>query len=524
MPKLKKNIKFILKTIFFNLILKYDKKNIFSKIFFKKNIFQRGLAKYLLKYQDLQYDIFLSNCLNVPGKEFEILNKEPSKNFVNKLNSVAGYVPFEQGKTSVSLYNFFSKNYSIRKQLLGVMYYLKDGLLLYSEWFLLPTDCAKVLDLTNKNIDADTIAVEYFHSRIPKNHANHSGHLRFHGIYDNYSATVHSMPIENYYAKHIKVISNRKYFPKNTQDHNLIYNIGVSNFFNGKKLFNVKDKDLYGNYSKKIKTYLGYNLIYSKYNNYDDAKTEIRSVFHDSTFTNLDHKPAFNFQLIDIPKIEGINAIIYFTETFLIETSIKLKLYFFGYDQKIFYIKEVEVNYNSQISIKDMVDIDLSSLKFVIVEICEEGKTNQYINVYYTINNKICDNVHTHCLEDLRCLPDKNLKVKLGSQALKWMHFPEQENYSSFISIINSEYELDFKLRVIFSDQDEFIIQKNEIENILSIGKIDIDFRKLLIKKKLPLNKEGIVQLECRNSNPNANLFSYHALNKTLCVDHFTGG
>jgi hypothetical protein len=519
MPKHINLIKLGIKNFFFNFILKYDRKNILSKIFLKKNFFQRGLAKYSLKSQDLQNDIFLSNCLNLPGKEFVTLNKEPSKNFVNKLNSVAGYIPFEQGKTQVSLYNFFSKNYSIRKQLLGGIYFLKNGLIVNIEWFLLPADCIKLLDLSNKKIDADTIIVEYFHDRISKNHAHHSGHLRFHGIYDNYAAIVHSMPIDNYYFKYQKNISTRRFFPKNTKNHNISYDIGISNFFNGKKIFNINKDDLYGDYSKKIEPYLSFNIIYSKLGN---DHTEIRSVFHDSALTNLDHKPTFNFQLIDIPSIKGINAILYFTETFLTNSSVSIRLYFFNYDEKITYTTEAKVDKNSEISLQDFVDLIL--IKFVIVEILDENITNQYINIYYSLNNKICDNVHAHCLEDERCLPDKRFKINLGSQALKWMHFPEQELYNSYMSIINTQFELDFKLRIIFNDYDEFIILKNEIPGIKNIGKIDIDFKKLLIKKNLPINKKGIVQLECRNANPNANLFSFNELKSTLCVDHFTGG
>ena len=514
-----KFIKSTIKKIILELILRFDAMNTISKYNLKKNSFQRGLIKYLLKSRDSENDIFLTKSLNVPGEKFTTLAVAPTKKFINQLNSVAGYVPFEQGKTQVSLYNFFSKNYSIRKQLLGGIYFLKNGLIVNIEWFLLPADCIKLLDLSNKKIDADTIIVEYFHDRISKNHAHHSGHLRFHGIYDNYAAIVHSMPIDNYYFKYQKNVSTRRFFPKNTRNHNINYDISISNFFNGKKVFNINKDDLYGDYSNKIEPYLSFNIIYSKLGN---NHSEIRSVFHDSALTNLDHKPTFNFQLIDIPLIKGIDAILYFTETFLINSSVSIKLYFFNYDEKIIYTKEAKVDKNSEISLQDFLDLAL--IKFVIVEILDENITNQYINIYYSLNNKICDNVHAHCLEDERCLPDKRLKINLGSQALKWMHFPEQELYNSYISIINTQFELDLKLRIIFNDYDEFIILKNEIPGLKNIGKIDIDFKKLLKKNNLPINKKGIVQLECRNANPNANLFSFNELNSTLCVDHFTGG
>jgi hypothetical protein len=519
MLKLKKLIYPIIKKILFILILS-DLRNIFFKFTLKKK-FQRGLIKHLLKSKDSKNDIFLSKSLNVPGEKFTILPVAPTKKFINQLNSVAGYIPFEQGKTFVSLYNFFSKNYSIRKQLLGGIYLVKDGLIVDIVWFLLPVDCIELLDLSNKKLDADTIVVEFFHYRIPKNHAQNSGHLRFHGIYDNYAAIVHSMPVDNYIFKPKKQNLTRRFFPKNTKNHNINYDIGISNIFTGKRIYNINKDDLYGDYSKKLEPYLSFNIIYSKLNN---NFREIRSVFHDSAFTNLDHQPIYNFQLIDIPPIKGINAILYFTETFLTNSLVSIKLYFFNHDEKIIYTKKATVDKNSEISFQDLINLDLISIKFVIVEILDENITNQYINIYYSLNNKICDNVHAHCLEDQRCLPDKKLKTNLGSQALKWMHFPEQTLYNSYISIINTQFELDFKLRIIFNNYDEFIILKNEISELKNIGKINIDLKKLLIKKNLPINKKGIVQLECRNANPNVNLFSYNELNRTLCVDHFTGG
>ena len=60
--------------------------------------------------------------LNISGNEFKFAEYLDDSINLKEMNSVAGYVPFQKNCTKVLLYNFFSKNYSIRKQLLGTIY------------------------------------------------------------------------------------------------------------------------------------------------------------------------------------------------------------------------------------------------------------------------------------------------------------------------------------------------------------------------------------------------------------------
>lgn len=505
-----------------NLICDFDKKNIISKFFFKKNYFQRGLLKFYLQKSKINENIIKS--LNIPGEKFTFLKESPSIEIIKELNSVAGYVPFEIDKTNLNIYNFFSKNYSIRKQLLGCIFFLKEGLLVSEKWFLLPVDCIKNIDLKNYKIDADTIIVELFHKRLPTNHGGHSGHLRFHAIYNNHSATVHSLPVEKYNYKISFHRSVRRYFPKSLKNQNMSYKIGLSNLLIGKKIYDVEENNLYGNYANKLRAPEGFNLVYSEN---DQENMQVRSIFHDASLTNNDHKPIFNHQLIDIPKIDGINVLLYFTETFF-EYDRDIIIFFYDHNGKIIEKKDLIISNNSEINLKDCTKLNLNFIKFIVIEILDKNslkkKTHQYINVYYTINNKICDNVHAHCLEDSRCSPNKKILLKEGNQALKWMPFPRQDTFVSIISLINTNFELNLKLRLLFPNFQEYIFLKDDIKDFTSFGKIEINLKELLEIKKLPLNQHGIIQLECRNANPNANLFTFNKNEQTLSVDHFTGG
>ena len=71
-----------------------------------------------------------------------------------------------------------------------------------------------------------------------------------------------------------------------------------------------------------------------------------------------------------------------------------------------------------------------------------EKNTYGYLNINYLINNKLCDQVHSHY--------DFGNHNK-GPQALKFMYFPEQENFYSYVCITGMNYSVDIKLRLILS-------------------------------------------------------------------------
>ena len=495
-------------------------------------LFQRKFIKISTSNKndgDNKFEKTSIKALNNSGEKFKFINGIDETINLKEMNSVAGYVPYQKNCTQILLYNFFSKNYSIRKQLLGTFYLLKDSKKVYQKWFLLPVDCVKFLDLKDLedlNGDADNIVVELFHQKLPNNHGFHDGHLRFHGIYDNLS-TAHSSPIKNIYFKKNNVVSTRRYFPKWIKKNEKEYYIKINNIFESSKIYNVNKNKMHGDYSQKSYSPLGYNLILEK-NKINKENFSVNSIFHDAQFNNFNHQPEFEIQIIYIPPVKNIDATLYFTDV-IIEDNIKSKFNFFYKEldkqKKTF---EVEIKKNDEINLLDLHEESLDQVDFIIVELASsKNKTNlkNYINIHYSIDKKLVDNVHSVCLEDDRCLGYKK-NINNGPQGLKWMHFPSQEQYNSYLVLANSDKNLDFKIRVLFEDFEEKVIMysKKYRSETRKIGVISINLKNLFTENLININKRGIIQLECKNHNIAGNLFTYGKLNNSLSVDHLTGG
>ena len=492
--------------------------NIISNILLKSfSRFQRKFIKYI-NFDNNQNDKKLFNIkdLEKSGDKFVFGDGFDSSIDLKKFNSVAGYVPFRKNITKVMLYNFFSKNYSIRKQILGTIYYLKDNLKIHQEWFLLPTDCVKFIDASLKEHEADIVVVELFHNRLPKNHGGHDGHLRFHGIYSD-SSTTHSMPINNYYIKKNSIRSLRKYVPQHLKIKKSYFNLVQANLFE-KKIFDLKETGLFGDITQKIVGPLGFNLLESK----DSTNKKILSVFHDSEDTNYKYEQRYDYQIIDLPNIKNINAILYFTEA--LESENEVIFYFINRSRNIQKKISTKVDNYSEINIQELYNDNLNDITFIIANILNK-KSKRFINVFYTMGDMLCDNVHAQCLEDFSFFNLKSDTITKSFQGLKWMHFPNQNNFQSYLTIINTDkLKMNFKLRVIFDDFNEHSIMYTQNYDTNQRGIIEINLNKLFLKEGLSLDKRGIIQLECRNYNPSANLFSYDLKEQTISVDHLTGG
>ena len=59
-------------------------------------------------------------------KKRNLIKSFPRYNIINSENSVLGWVPYFKNKTKISVFNFFSINYAIRKKLNGNIFLIKD--------------------------------------------------------------------------------------------------------------------------------------------------------------------------------------------------------------------------------------------------------------------------------------------------------------------------------------------------------------------------------------------------------------
>ncbi len=370
-------------------------------------------------------------------------------------------------------------------------------------------------------LEADFLVVEFFHPRIPHNHGGHDGHLRFHGKYSNNSATVHSMPILNFYLKKNIIRSTRRYFPKIRISNGTKYFVNLFNNLESKNSLEVKKNDLFKDYSNKTLNSFGYSLFEKRE---QSSKSAIISAFHDAEHSKETIQANYNIQLIEIPNLKNIDATIYFTEAIL-DNKEKIVINFFDKNQnkKQF---DLEVTKNDEVNLKSLYNSSLDDVEYVIVEFLNLSKKQifKYINIFYYIDGGLCDNAHAHELLDARCLNNKLNNIKEGYSGIKWMHFPDQLNFESILTIYNFSKGLNFKLRINLENFEEYVIMYSKVYGASHKGKISINLRELFKKNNVPLDRIGIIQLECKNFNAPGYLFTYSDLNKTLSVDHLTGG
>ena len=110
-------------------------------------------------------------------------------------------LPFVPNRTSAVIYNFFSQNYSIRKNLLLRLSLILKGEIVHQRLIWIKPNLILEIDneLIDYNDDAETLILELFNPRLPRNHGGQDGHFRFWGKYydnkKNYLSTSHSMPL-----------------------------------------------------------------------------------------------------------------------------------------------------------------------------------------------------------------------------------------------------------------------------------------------------------------------------------------
>ena len=206
------------KNIAKKIVKKYLNSNMFladfaaKKISFEYNILHRN---FLPKTGGFSQGIIIDRpVLNLAGTKFQDRIKINDHKLLKKTPSVAGYVPFLKNNTNIVLYNFFSKNYGIRKQLLTRLCLCKGKELIDTKWVLLQSNCVKRLLLKDwQKLEADYISVEVFNPKLPKNHGGHDGHFRFWGLFGDGAATVHSMPTPNFTFPPQSLKAHRRYVP-----------------------------------------------------------------------------------------------------------------------------------------------------------------------------------------------------------------------------------------------------------------------------------------------------------------------
>ena len=145
-------------------------------------------AKYFGFQRCLQHDDIRTKRSNdiIKGdneffKDKEIQNQD-NLNIDNKINSVTGWVPYIKDKTSLIVYNFFSVNYSIRKNFILQINIIKNHNICFVRYLTLKQN--EIIDLSKDffkdcKIDNGLIVLKLFHLAFPKIMVVMGGNLGF---------------------------------------------------------------------------------------------------------------------------------------------------------------------------------------------------------------------------------------------------------------------------------------------------------------------------------------------------------
>lgn len=451
---------------------------------------------------------YYKNLFSTTGISESIFEKGLWPSIHNFSTGIAGFIPYQKSETSLVIYNFWSLNYGLRKQILGNIILLKNKKIKNTLKFNLHPDQLRHLDLRKpfKDDDGDIIFVEIFHPKFPKNHGGNNGHLRFWGDYSRNRSTAHSLPF-HLIIRDTKINSSRASFA----------DIDYKNNDN-----KIKFIHFYKNQMVQVKDH-----IFSKLNHgyfLQVYKRFISSVWHSAAYSgtkNVDSKDLL--QLVALPPLKGIDVQLSFIESFTSRKPEKVTFSLFNSKAKLITKKTLKISHLDRIRCSEIFPNTLLANKQLLVDFSniQTPLHNVYIHLFYFVNNVLGDCVHSHRAEaPSKLMKNKSLFNRGCRQALKFMHFTKQKGYTSYLAIWTTDNKNFAKLRFINSAGDEYI--KNI--SIDSLGIIYYPLDKILHALGGVSENHYIVQLQSNSANLMANLYTFCNKNQSLSVDHLTGG
>ena len=446
-------------------------------------------------------------------KDKEIQNQD-NLNIDNKINSVTGWVPYIKDKTSLIVYNFFSVNYSIRKNFILQINIIKNHNICFVRYLTLKQN--EIIDLSKDffkdcKIDNGLIVLKLFHPSIPKDHGGHGGQFRFWAKYfdqdQRYLSTVHSLPLG--YSRFSKAqIHSRNYFPSNFKTKNKIMNVSL-------KKHEISHKN-------DLLRIGGYNLVLDENNN-------PHSIWHlgpayKKSEQNIDLK--INYQCFWVPKNKNINPrIIIDDKETLVNQNESQKLTIKILDNnKIIDQKEISYKGFFEKSISEIFGLNYQFEHIIFLEFNSRQFT--YAQINYD-NDYHGDQVHTH--ESNFILNEKELLIGVKNDlknCRKFMHLHLTKNYNNYLIIHNLKLKdsvsKKIKIRLIANN----FFEKVELYELLENTMIKVFDINKLFEKEIDLKnlKRAIVQVESEDGNFNCSLLCQNINNDKIIVDHLTGG
>lgn len=447
--------------------------------------------------------------------------KKKLKNLIYKGNSVIGYVPYAKGQTELLFYNFFSINYGIRSSSTVIISYTDENFKSIKSKAFKTNFRESIYHQVKQLENVKTpifCTVLVINEKIRNNHGGHGGHLRFWGSWNNFSAFSHSMPVppvndllkliklRNFFfkKKDYKNIWDRRLYPKeSTVAGHFATTIGYSE---------ISDR---GDLSPALNRNVGFSVIGYK-------NKEISGCYHDSPFTrNNIEKNTKTELIVTLPKINSLDAILYFGECCKTGTEFSVKLFNSNNQFKPVAEKEITIENQEPIRVSSIFQNDESIGKissWINFKPISGSSRDYYINIIYANreNSKVFDGVHSQSFTN-----------KIIGRALKFAPFKIHHPYNSEIVLFgHEEKDVKYRIRIISTSETNF-----EIINSGSVKAKTIKFINLkdeMIKEPSIKSDYFIAQLESEEQNLKATSYTWNISNdqqlKSVCVDHLTGG
>ncbi len=445
-------------------------------------------------------------------------------------NTVCGWVPYIDGKTKLVIYNFFGKNYSIRRNVIVRISVCNEFGVISQKTISLPPSQTHVEDFScsfnlKDSNKANIAVVDIHHSRINTNHGFHDGHLRFWGAYlDNegqYTSTIHSMPMPFSKGIHKKFILSRSF--STSEQPNSSYHFSLVKNVN---LLDEKIGSPPGHVIKQNKGFYGFNVI-------TDDQGGITGVWHNARNDYRQYHPSDSpHKVIEIvvensfwiPPIKDIVTTIFIDpyETQIPTQEIQVDFYE-GSDHLARLNKTIDNNCFS-VSLEDIGGFRKSGIICIIKFLEEEDDFSAYAHICYEVEGIQSDLVHMNNSSASNILNNNIKNLDNGKSALKFMHFPisNKNLYQSWILVHNEDTcygNNKFCLRIINSQGEDknvhyFQFKEKEIIRIIDLNKlVDIN-----------TNGHYIAQIESQCANYNGAVLTYNKHTFHISAEHLTGG
>jgi len=464
-------------------------------------------------------NLYKKNTVKIE-KNSELFKKNPG-NFENlenldideNINSVAGWLPITKNKLSVVLYNFFSVNYSLRKQLILRITLLKNKSEFDQRFFSIPVNIVRELSI-NKIFDKklknyNSLILELFHPLFGNNHAGNDGHFRFIGKYsedEKVDCMVHSMPISKYYS----VLEKSSEWARTYTISDFVNYSFYNNYYSGK--IQIENNDTI---SKK--TNYGFLTVE------DTVQNKIVSIFHQSPKNqSTDVRRISSGFYCPNDKIKSYDPFIFIDEkeTNCSENNFEFLIYKNGIviEKKI--IKN-RGNYLERISniFGKFIDED-----YLFIAKMNTTSSNAYFHVHFADKYKIYDQVHTESINwDLQ---ENNLVPILSNDkksCRKFCSFDLNNNKKNlaiiYLNKVKSLSQYNLKLRILVEEKEYLKSITFEIKEPYKILHLNDVVRDLGISN----NSKGVLQIESVDQNFAAINYQIND-NGVISADHFTGG